>query len=303
MSQETIINSTPPPKLYIPEGGVTLDKAPFDPQIRLGIQGFGGSGKTFVALTFPNPVVMNLDKGLGAHYGRADVVDVKFGDPNLIDKLVPRANKQDQPYFKEAITKWLDTEAKKLSPEQTLVEDSTSQMERYYHSWYAKNKDMFRGTSGRNNSRAEWGEKIKYFDEIFELNKQLSCDVVTLVHEMNDRDDTGSISGLRILITGSVADRIVKEYTDWFRCISVAKPKSDMEKSNFLAKYCDGKQATMDEFVKSTPAEYHAIHILQTQGDDFFKAKCSSFLNLPKFVVANYNSLSKYRRKQTTASV
>ena len=58
---------------YIPKGAVSLNTITVKPQIRLGLQGYSGTGKTWAALTFPNPIVLNLDRGLGAHTGRSDV--------------------------------------------------------------------------------------------------------------------------------------------------------------------------------------------------------------------------------------
>ena len=80
-------------EIYKPSGSINLSESQTKPQIRLGIQGPPGSGKTWAALTFPNPVIINLDRGLGAHAGRSDVIDVPFYSGSFVDKIIPRLDR------------------------------------------------------------------------------------------------------------------------------------------------------------------------------------------------------------------
>src|SRR5579872_4038131 len=118
--------------MYTPTNSINLQDQDF-PQIRLGLQGPPASGKTWAALTFPNPVVLDFDGSLTAHTGQ-DIVSIPFHDANFcIEKLglkiedrikydtqqkVKVINKRD------ALDKWLLTEGIKLEPNQTLILDS-----------------------------------------------------------------------------------------------------------------------------------------------------------------------------------
>ena len=105
--------------------------------MRVGIQGFGGTGKTWAALTFPNPIVLNLDRGLGAHIGRSDVLEIPFYSQTFCKSMLPKYAYSD---LKEIILLWLRSEGMKLSPEQTLIFDSNTSLQNAYHSWFKANE-------------------------------------------------------------------------------------------------------------------------------------------------------------------
>ena len=72
---------------YIPPHSSPLADMSFS-QIRLGIQGAPGTGKTYAAVSFPNPIVLDLDNKLGAHKTRKDILVLPFHDPDfIINKL------------------------------------------------------------------------------------------------------------------------------------------------------------------------------------------------------------------------
>lgn len=277
--------------IYTPPNCFPLSSNKIKQQIRLGIQGFPGSGKTFASLTFPNPIVLNLDRGLAAHQHRDDVLEVALysGDKTTI---------------KDRIVAWLDTEAVKLSPEQTLVIDSCTAIESSYHVWFKKNEmNLAISSTGKVNDFIEWQLKEKYFNEIFTTLKTLKCDVVWLTHESEKRDkpttvgQPGEYTGkIRPVMTGKVADIMNKDFTDWFRQLSAQKP------TDFKSVSEEGLKAwgmkTIDEF-KSMCDMFpgSVLYYWQTQGDNVFDAKSGSMTNPPKFIPADFSSFSKYMRK------
>ena len=91
--------------IYKPVGSLSLAEITDVPLIRLGIQAPPGKGKTYSALTFPNPVVLNFNKGLGAHTGRGDVIDVPFWDGKFCDKIHPRSGTANPANKKDAFEK------------------------------------------------------------------------------------------------------------------------------------------------------------------------------------------------------
>jgi hypothetical protein len=269
--------------LYIPRGAQTLDKITKRSQVRLGLQGYGGVGKTWFALTFPNPIVLNLDKGLGAHKGRSDVIEVPFYDPIF--------SKKDS--LKDDLIKWINDEAIKLRAEQTLVVDGCTSIQNAYHRWWKANQHRFMTRQGQVDEFSQWREKVTFFSEIFETFKFLNCDVIFIVHETAQKDKDGGYSGkIRPLLTGQMGDEIVNHFTDFYRMHSMSKPKEptltswgvkDMEEFNAL--WSDG-----------LCIRDNTIYYIQTTSDNIFDAKASSLVNFPSLIPANYQHLKKYMR-------
>ena len=280
--------------IYIPSGCQTLDKSTAKQQIRLGIQGFPGTGKTWAALTFPNPIVLNLDRGLGAHIGRADVIEIPFYDSKFSG---------GKGQLKDKLVEWIEREGTKLTAEQTLVFDGCSSLEVAYHQWFAQNAMNFVTKSGKVDDFAEWQVKKKYFGELHELFKSLKCDFVFLSHESERADkpktvgEPGQYTGkIRPLLTGAYGDIIVRDYTDWFRQHSADKPKD----------FSTIKPETLVDWGMKSAAEFKAmcdtfprntIYFWETDGSSVFDGKCSSLVNHPKYMAASYKEFVKYLRK------
>lgn len=286
--------------IYTPPNCRTLASDCSKQQIRLGIQGYPGTGKTWAALTFPNPIVLNLDRGLGAHAGRADVIEIPFYQSSF--------SGGSSSELKDKLVSWLQKEAVKLSEQQTLIFDGCTSLQNAYHTWYAANQHMFLTRQGKVDDFAEWQVKKKYFGEVMEIFKALKCDVIFIAHEAARPDkpttvgQPGEYRGkIRPLLTGAFGDEIVGYYSDWFRQHAADKP-SDYSaiKPESLAlwgmKTPQEFKAMADEFPRNT------IYYWQTEGDDVFDGKCSSLVNFPRYIPANYKSFLKYARKQTTTN-
>jgi len=280
--------------IYKPANCRTLNELKDVPQIRLGIQGFSGTGKTWAALTFPNPVVVNIDRGLGAHIGRTDVIEVPLYDASFCKTLDPQYHPTK---LKDVIIKWLETEGRKLSPEQTLVFDGNTGLANAYHKWFNINQSLFLTKTGQINDFAEWTVKKTYYGEIMELFKTLQCHVVFLCHEVDLKDKNG-VAGpvysgkVRPLLTGAFGDELVSHFTDWFRAHATDKivdPKADDIMNKWKMSLADYKKWS-DSFPRNTTYSW------QTDGDNIFDGKSSSLVNFPKFIPADYASFAKYRR-------
>jgi len=237
-------------------------------QIRLGLQGYPGTGKTWAALTFPNPVVMNFDRGLGAHIGRKDIIEVPFWNRDFC-KTVDLNFKPER--MKDAIVKWIEKEGLKIEKGQTLIVDGNTGIQNAYHKWYMNNMSAFLTKEGKVNDFAEWAQKRIFFGEIMELFKALACDIVYICHEADQKDKNGptgpTYTGkVRPLLSGGFGDELASHFTDWFRQVCVEK---------------DGK----------------TDYLWQTIGDSIFDAKCGSLVQQPKLVPANFNSFKQYARK------
>lgn len=284
-------------ELYKPEGSSSLDEETEPIQIRLGIQGPPGCGKTFEALTFANPVVANLDRGLTVHQGRKDVIDVPFWKGEFCDSILNRDGIEAPPNRRDAFLRWIATEARKLTKEQTLIIDSNRQLEVSYHTQYKLNPVITR--KGKENDFEEWTQKINYFQRLGDLYKELTCNVIYLAHEIDDVDDEGKVNGkVKVALTGQAGRTLASDFTDWYRQFAIAKPiNSDMRDRLKDSHFNPGRE--LDNWIESTAKEHESIYLWQTQSDDSCKMIKTSLLNAPKFVVAHASTFSKYKRKQT----
>src|ERR1043165_6654581 len=142
--------------MYKPNNSRTLAEAE-EPQKRVGIQGYSGTGKTWSALTFPNPVVINIDRGLGAHIGRTDVIELPFYSAEFCKKV--NRNHKDEKTLQDTIIYWLLNEGKKLERDQTLIVDGGTGLQNSYHKWYSVNQVYTK--LGKVDDYAEWKLKVQ----------------------------------------------------------------------------------------------------------------------------------------------
>ena len=277
---------------------MTLAEQEYSNAIRLGIQSPPGLGKTFAALTFPNPVVADFNKGLGAHVGRSDVIPVPFWDGKFCDSIHKRNGTLCPPNQKDAFTDWLLKEGTKLHKDQTLVIDSNTEVEAAFHIQYATDGGPPIGKNGTVDSYDEYKKKLAWYSYITQLIKNLPCLVVYITHETIEWDKQGDATGgAKPLLSGQAGDKIVGDYTDWVRQWAIAKPISDAAKGKMVEKYQLNDQEYLN-WMSSTPDNHSTIYLWQTQSDEMFKLKTSNLFNAPKFVLANYSSFQKYKRKQ-----
>lgn len=293
-----------PPELYIPTYAIPLNTQTKKQQIRLGLQGFPKVGKTFAALTFPNPVVLDFDRGLGAHQGRADVIAIPFYDDAFVDGLVPRIAPFYMPHGKtvkkirpanrkDALVKWLYEEAPKFSADQTLIIDGNTTIQAAYHAeyWTAPELDQ----QSKIKPYVEFRQKIDYFTEVFMCLKALKCNVVYIAHESDARDDKGNLNGkIRPLMSGAIKDEIMSHFTDWFRCYAYGKPTGQVEVDK-ATKFFGVDKKTMDEW--STFSNNETMYLWQTTSDADVDCGTSSLDKPPKWIPAHFSMFEKYRRK------
>lgn len=279
--------------IYIPPKCFPISQMQ-DQQHRIGIQGEPFSGKTFASLSFPNPIILSIDKKTNAHAHRDDAIVIPFYDGAYVDSIVKRDGVASPPNKKDSFIKWLRTEGEKLTPKQWLIWDGSTGTEEAYHLWYKQNPVY--GQGGKIDGFAEWRLKGEFFGELMDCFKSLRCSMIYICHETPERKDDGTLSGkAKPLMTGAFADKIAGNFTDWFRSITQKKPSNDAE----LEKLCSYYGITKDtarEWCASTPPDHKTIYLWQTQADEFCKAGTSSLRGCPKYVVADYKSFQQYKK-------
>lgn len=286
--------------MFIPDYATSLAEATI-PQIRLGIQGAGGTGKTWGALTFPNPIVASLDRGLGAHYGRKDVYELKFYDPKWVkEKLNKNYDGKNITLF-QVIANWINGDARNLQSDQTLVFDGGTGINNAYHQWYANNKVYTK--AGKEDEYAEYRLKIEMFTSLLEALKSLNCHLVWIMHETEQYKQGEATGKIRPLMSGQIQEQIMGHFTDWFRQLSGSYKQKEKITPDILKLWGMKSPDEYLEMQKQFPEEQGAIYCWQTASDDAFDGKCSSLVNFPKYLPASYKSFEKYRRKAETATL
>lgn len=263
--------------MHIPPNTNTLETVESD-QRRFLIQGSPGSGKTFAALTFPNPLVVNFDRGLTAHKGRKDVIEVPFWNQTFWSKY--SSNRMD------AITSWMHQEASKLDKDQTLIFDGWTNITNI-----ADNSTPvpYSVRTSKPDTMAWWGLRLKWNAAFCESFKPLKCNVVMICHEQDERSDEGDLTGnVKPLCQGSFKDQIGSHFTDLYRQLTFDKPKD-------IAKVpLDKFRMTADEFkkfVESFPTP--TMYLWQCRPDSIAKCK-SSLIDPPHYMKAEWSSYASF---------
>lgn len=187
-------------------------------QIRLGIVGAPGNGKTTAALTFPNPIVWDFDRGLRG-VQKAGLIVMPVYDKDFCIEF----NKAD-PNPKKIFLKFLKEEAHKLRPNQTLIVDSASGLEACFDL-----NTPIKFDNGKEDTRAFWGDKLDYFTEVFELLKGCGGNVVVTFHEDELRDPaTGAaMDKIKPLMGGSFKNKVGGTFSDFYRATVEVEEKKE----------------------------------------------------------------------------
>lgn len=281
------------PELYNPQYAVNLQSVTARPQFRVGLQGGPKTGKTYAATRFPNPVVVNFDRGLTGHIGE-NILDIPFYNPSFVDQYAKREGSQAPPNKKDALLVWLFKEGPKFSPEQTLIFDAITGIEAAHNTQY-----NLAPWITKNGKVDEWGiykSNNQYFSDLGDLMKSLQCNVVMIAHETPDRDKNGDLNGLvRPLLAGQAGDKIASFFTDWFRCRALGKPTTpeQTEKAKKFLGVTDN--AAWQEWMSSGSKD--TFYFWQTQSDEVCQCGATSLKDAPKYMIAGYSSFEKYRKK------
>lgn len=263
--------------MYIPDKAKTLDTKT-DLQLRIALQGYGGTGKTTSALTFPNPVVLDIDNSADKHNTQAVGIDTKnvhvlpFYDQSFLDEIKPRGNLRD------VFRTWIEKHASLFAPEQTLVLDSWT----FLQDAFDKQTDLepVYTKKGEIDEFAFWARKQDYARDILNALQRVKCNVIVIFHETVERDNNGRLTGkVTPLMQGRFADKLLNYFTYWFR--QIAMEKSIEEK---LAK---DMQITVEALKRICDfSTNNSMYTWQTQTTTI--ANCKSKIPFQRFVPAHY---------------
>lgn len=198
----------------------TIPLTDTDQLFRIGIAGAPKTGKTWSALTFPNPVVLNFDnnlRGFQEVYPDKKIMQVPFWSNEFYTKVlgIPLV-RNITPNARDGIRRWLEKEGSKLTPADTLILDSwTMYITKFDAQYDAEPLMTFKGEV---DTFAFYRHKKNYSEQLLDKLKGLNCNVIVLFHEQQDRDDKGNPNGkLKPAMEGQFADKLAGFFTDWFR--------------------------------------------------------------------------------------
>lgn len=192
------------------------------PQIRLGIMGAPGSGKTTAALTFPNPIVLDKDRKCPK-----DVRSIPFYDPEFEKHWSDKAINRTGP--RSALINFLKQEGPKFDPDTTFILDSWTMWFHQFDIWAEKVGPVAFATEARPgkpstvDNFAIHGDRISYGFEIMEAMKALPCNFIINFHEQSERNAEGNVIGIKLVCKGQFGDQAASHVTAFFRQIVVAE--------------------------------------------------------------------------------
>jgi hypothetical protein len=112
---------------------------------------------------------------------------------------------------------WLEKHGQKFTKDQTLILDSLTFVGNAIDRF---NKDNpIRTKRGEEDSFAAWNMKNLYMIGLHRIIRGLSCNFISIVHELPDYDEDGKVCGLKPMITGSFKDQLAGSYTESWRQI------------------------------------------------------------------------------------
>lgn len=204
---------------YEPKDAVPLG-ADSNQLFRIGIQGPPKTGKTWAALTFPNPIVLDFDnnlRGFSEVYPDKKILAVPFWNATFCDTLGVRCPRPGSPpNQRDALRVWLAKEARNFTPTQTLVLDSWTRLQ----DGFDKQQELEPSYTkkGEIDEFAFWMKKQEYARDIIEFLNSCNCNIVVTFHETVERDSSGKVTGkMKPMMDGRFADKLAGYFTDWFR--------------------------------------------------------------------------------------
>ena len=189
---------------------------PENPQIRLGIIGAPGTGKTTGALTFPDPIVLDFDNKCPP-----GVRSIPFYKPDVLKHWLKSKSSIDYGP-RNGLIDFLKTEATTYPKGTTIILDSWTSIMNTLDLWQDANKSFIYWSDKKKevDGFALHADRLAMAVEIVLAIKPLACNVIICIHEQIERDDKGNaLSTIKPLMKGQFADQMAAHLTGFFRAL------------------------------------------------------------------------------------
>ena len=193
-----------------------ITTTPAIPQIRMGLIGAPGTGKTTFALTFPNPLVIDYDGKLPPGTRSIPFCNSSWLRSQANWRRSSSVNFADR----DALIYFLRNDAPKLPADTTLILDSWTSVMNRLDMWQDAVKSQVYWSEKKKevDGFALHGDRIAMAVEVFNLLKGLSCNFIVTMHEQVERTDDGVLTGtIKPLMKGQFADQMAAHLTAFFR--------------------------------------------------------------------------------------
>lgn len=178
----------------------------------IAIVGAPGSGKSLSCLTFPNRLWYDYD-----HKVPVGEISVPCWDANWVDKMhLKKQFPSDPANYRDAIRKNHRDNLAKFSPEQTIIEDSWTQLVEMA----GRQIRLDESRLDKANKFFYYGELLKYCKEVSGYLKEAPCRVVSTFHETPEWIEGESTGKLKPVQEGQFKDQLFAIYTDVFRMVN-----------------------------------------------------------------------------------
>ena len=162
------------------------------------------SGKTTGALTFPNPVIIDVDHNLPA--GLPNVIPL--WDDKFVDGIKPRVNPAVA-NRRDALLIILSDLAKSLPAECTIVVDSLTRVETWFNTQESLEPKPRSAKTGAEDGFEMFRKRLTYFEVLFTMFTNCAANVVMIVHQQQDRDEKGAVTGqIKPALQGQIGEKM-----------------------------------------------------------------------------------------------
>lgn len=193
------------------------------------IYGAPVTGKTTGAMTFPNPYLIDFDGNISE--GTKNVVPM--WEATFVGKILPHHPLQEPDRCRALLKVYADF-AHELPAGSTIITDSLTRIETWYNLYEDTDPKKPRGRDGTVDGFALFRARLNYFDTLFTILTSCSANVVFIVHQQQDRDEKGQVTGhIKPSLMGQIGEKLPGYFPVVLQAVRDVD-KADKSKVKFL---------------------------------------------------------------------
>lgn len=275
-------------------------------QLRLGILGSPGTGKTTAAHTFPNPINGNLDRKAPPGCQSVPLANADFMRKVLNPAYVKTPTSHLIPAnYRDGIKKWLRNALPAMPSGATFILDSWTMLQNYF-SIQAQDDNIYCVYDFKTKAKTlnpdgspvidKWDvlrHRIVYSAELMNFFKTASCDCIITFHEQVERNEDGKATGqIKALMDGQFKDQITGHLTMFVRQVVIHYDnfkRSNPTDAAYYAAY--HREKTGNAITEKTPC-----YVWQVVASDIFNSILPPGFKCPfvKYMPADYCEYVKF---------
>lgn len=238
-----------------------------------------GSGKSFAAASFPDPIFAMFDNNMPPEKKKLGLKELPFYDTEWVNQCVIKEGAMSNSFKDRPVSlfgRYLRTLARELKPNQTLVIDHLQRIsDRLFE---AINADY--ASAIKSNAYEEWTLFGNFMCGVFTICESLKCNVVMLSQEEELRElESSKILTRRWLMPGKMfAPRVPSFFNNVFRQTKITESPNKI--SSAIAQPFNPNEKADDKYY------------WQIRKDELFDTIRTTIPGNQKYVPANYSSFN-----------